>query len=214
MYRYIILLDNCIMGKDIQNKSIDTQFVSMELAQLEPNNGQLEGLPSNPRQITDSKMDLLKQNIQQYPEMLTLRGLLVYPLENGKYIIIGGNMRYLAMSELGFNTAPCIIIPKETSIEQLKAYSVIDNNGFGKWDWDMLANEWDAAQLSSWGVDLPIMESEINMDEFFDSLDNEDEKSKGEKLTITIPDEYADQKDEMKSLIESALSDYSGIKVK
>ena len=202
------------MGKDIQNKSIDTQFVSMELAQLEPNNGQLEGLPSNPRQITDSKMDLLKQNIQQYPEMLTLRGLLVYPLGNGKYIIIGGNMRYLAMSELGFKTAPCIIIPKETSIEQLKAYSVIDNNGFGKWDWDMLANEWDAAQLTSWGVDLPIMESEINTDEFFDSLDNEDEKSKGEKLTITIPDEYADQKDEMKSLIESALSDYSGIKVK
>lgn len=202
------------MGKDTQNKSIDTQFVSMELAQLEPNDGQLEGLPSNPRQITDSKMDLLKQNIQQYPEMLTLRGLLVYPLENGKYIIIGGNMRYHAMSELGFKTAPCIIIPKETSIEQLKAYSVIDNNGFGKWDWDMLANEWDAAQLTSWGVDLPIMESEINTDEFFDSLDNEDEKSKGEKLTITIPDEYAGQKDEMKSLIESALSDYSGIKVK
>lgn len=202
------------MGKDTQNKSIDTLFVSMELAQLEPNDGQLEGLPSNPRKITDSKMDLLKQNIQQYPEMLTLRGLLVYPLENGKYIIIGGNMRYHAMSELGFKTAPCIIIPKETSIEQLKAYSVIDNNGFGKWDWDMLANEWDAAQLTSWGVDLPIMESEINMDEFFDSLDNEDEKSKGKKLIISIPDEYADQKDEMKSLIESALSDYSGIKVK
>lgn len=203
-----------IMEKGTQNKSIDTQFVSMELAQLEPNDGQLEGLPSNPRQITDSKMDLLKQNIQQYPEMLTLRGLLVYPLENGKYIIIGGNMRYHAMSELGFKTAPCIIIPKETSIEQLKAYSVIDNNGFGKWDWDMLANEWDAAQLTSWGVDLPIMESEINTDEFFDSLDNENEKSKGEKLTITIPDEYADQKDEMKSIIELALSNYSGIKVK
>ena len=202
------------MGKDTQNKSIDTQFVSMELAQLEPNDGQLEGLPSNPRQITDSKMDLLKQNIQQYPEMLTLRGLLVYPLENGKYTIVGGNMRDHAISELGLKTAPCIIIPKETSIEQLKAYSVIDNNGFGKWDWDMLANEWDAAQLTSWGVDLPIMESEINTDEFFDSLENEDEKSKGEKLTITIPDEYADQKDEMKSLIESALSDYSGIRVK
>ena len=216
MYRYIILLDNCIMGKDIQNKSIDTQFVSMELAQLEPNNGQLEGLPSNPRQITDSKMDLLKQNIQQYPEMLTLRGLLVYPLENGKYIIIGGNMRYLAMSELGFKTAPCIIIPKETSIEQLKAYSVIDNNGFGKWDWDMLANEWDTSELEDWGLDLPIQESEIDMDEFFDSVGNEDEKSKGEKLTVSIPDELAEKKDEIKSLIEAALSseDFSGIKVK
>lgn len=197
-----------------ETKDIDTLFVSMELTQLEPNNGQLDGLPSNPRQITDAKMELLKQNIQQYPEMLTLRGLMVYPLDNGKYIIIGGNMRYHAMQQLGFKTAPVIIIPKETTIEQLKAYSVIDNNGFGKWDWDMLANEWDAAQLTSWGVDLPIMESEINTDEFFDNLDNEDDKSKGEKLTVTIPDEYAEQKKEMKSIIEAALSDYSGIKVK
>lgn len=118
------------------------------------------------------------------------------------------------MKELGHKEAPVFIIPKETPIEKIKAYTILDNNGFGEWDWDLLANEWDAAQLTSWGVDLPIMESEINMDEFFDSLDNEDEKSKGEKLTITIPDEYADQKDEMKSLIESALSDYSGIKVK
>lgn len=204
------------MGKDIQNKSIDTQFVSIELAQLELNNGQLEGLPSNPRRITDSKMDLLKQNIQQYPEMLTLRGLLVYPFENGKYIIIGGNMRYLAMSELGLKTAPCIIIPKETSIEQLKAYSVIDNNSFGKWDWEMLANEWETSELEDWGLDLPIQESEINTDEFFDSLDNEDEKSKDEKLTIIIPNEIAEKKDEIKSIIETALSseDYSGIKVK
>lgn len=195
-------------------KDIDTLFVSMELTQLEPNDGQLDGLPSNPRQITDAKMELLKQNIQQYPEMLTLRGLMVYPLDNGKYIIIGGNMRYHAMQQLGFKTAPVIIIPKETTIEQLKAYSVIDNNGFGKWDWDMLANEWDAAQLTSWGVDLPIMESEINTDEFFDSLDEDGDKAKGEKLTVTIPDEYAEQKDEMKSIIEAALADYSGIKVK
>lgn len=197
-----------------KTKNIDTLFVSMELSQLEPNDGQLDGLPSNPRQITDTKMELLKQNIQQYPEMLTLRGLMVYPLDNGKYIIIGGNMRYHAMQQLGFKSAPVIVIPKDTSVEQLKAYSVIDNNGFGKWDWDMLANEWDAAQLTSWGVDLPIMESEINTDEFFDNLDNEDDKTKGEKLTIAIPDEYAAQKDEMKSIVEAALSDYSGIKVK
>lgn len=202
------------MEQKKNGKNIDTQFVSIELTQLEPNDGQLNGLPANPRQITESKMELLKQNIQQYPEMLTLRGLMVYPLDNGKYIIIGGNMRYHAMQKLGFKTAPVIIIPKETTIEQLKAYSVIDNNGFGKWDWDMLANEWDAAQLTSWGVDLPIMESEINTDEFFDSLDEEGDKAKGEKLTVTIPDELAEQKDKLKSIIEDALADYSGIKVR
>lgn len=107
-----------------------------------------------------------------------------------------------------------IIRAEDLSPEEQKQFIIKDNVGYGKFDWDMLANDWDAAQLTSWGVDLPIMESEINTDEFFDSLENEDEKSKGEKLTITIPDEYADQKDEMKSLIESALSDYSGIKVK
>ncbi len=77
-----------------QNKPIDTAYISIELSQLEENFGQLDGLPSNPREITEAKMELLKKNIQQYPEMLKLRGLLVYPLDNGKYIIIGGNMRY------------------------------------------------------------------------------------------------------------------------
>lgn len=199
----------------MDDKTNDERGITMlSMSAIEINNGQLKGLPKNPRLVKNAKYDKLKESITNYPEMLAWRSLLVYPLDNGKYIIVGGNMRYRAMKELGHKEAPVFIIPKETPIEKIKAYTILDNNGFGEWDWDLLANEWDAAQLTSWGVDLPIMESEINMDEFFDSLDNEDEKSKGEKLTITIPDEYADQKDEMKSLIESALSDYSGIKVK
>ena len=202
------------MTDKVAQKDINTRFVSMELTRLETNDGQLEGLPANPRQITDSKMELLKQNIQQYPEMLTLRGLLVYPLDSGKYIIIGGNMRYLAMSELGFKTTPCIIIPHGTSIEQLKAYAIIDNNGFGRWDWDLLANEWDSAQLTSWGVDLPIIESDINTDEFFDSLNEESDNTKDDKLTVTIPNELIDKKPDIKAIIEQSLSDYNGIKVR
>lgn len=195
---------------------IDTKYISIEMSQLEPNEGQLDGLPANPREIKKEKLDLLKENIQKYPEMLKLRGLMVYPLEDGKYIIIGGNMRYQAMSELGFSNAPCIVIPKETSVEQLKAYTILDNNGFGKWDWESLANEWETSELEDWGLDLPIQESEINMDEFFDGEGDDDEKSKGEKLTISIPDELAEKKDEIKSIIETALSseDYCGIKVK
>lgn len=196
--------------------SIDTKYISIEMSMLEPNEGQLDGLPANPREIKKEKLDLLKENIQKYLEMLKLRGLMVYPLEDGKYIIIGGNMRYQAMSELGFSNAPCIVIPKETSVEQLKAYTILDNNGFGKWDWESLANEWETSELEDWGLDLPIQESEINMDEFFDGAGDDDEKSKGEKLTISIPDELSEKKDEIKSIIETALSseDYCGIKVK
>lgn len=199
----------------MDNKTNNERGITMlPMSAIEINNGQLKGLPKNPRLVKNAKYDKLKESITNYPEMLSWRSLLVYPLDNGKYIIVGGNMRYRAMKELGHKEAPVFIIPKETPIEKIKAYTILDNNGFGEWDWDLLANEWDAAQLTSWGVDLPIMESEINMDEFFDSLENEEEKSKGEKLIIAIPNEYADQKDEMKSLIESALSDYSGIKVK
>ena len=198
---------------DAKSRAIETAFVSIELDKLDLNTGQIDGLPCNPRDITQAKMELLKKDIQQYPEMLKLRGLLVYPFD-GKYVIIGGNMRYLAMKDLGFTTAPCIIIPQETTVEQLKAYTILDNSGFGKWDWDLLANEWDAQQLTDWGVDLPIMESEINPDEFFDKVENEQEKEKDDKITVSIPADLADEKDSIKSIIEEALQDYSGIKVK
>lgn len=201
----------------MDDKTNDERGITMlPMSAIEINNGQLKGLPKNPRLVKNAKYDKLKESITNYPEMLAWRSLLVYPLDNGKYIIVGGNMRYRAMKELGHNDAPVFIIPKKTPIEKIKAYTILDNNGFGEWDWDLLANEWDAAQLTSWGVDLPIMESEINIDEFFDGVGNEDEKSKGDKLTVSIPDELAEKKDEIKSLIEAALSseDFSGIKVK
>lgn len=98
--------------------------------------------------------------------------------------------------------------------DEKREFIVKDNVAFGKWDWDALANEWDAEELTEWGVDLPIMESEINTDEFFDSLDNDDEKSKSEKIVISIPEDMKDLKEEMKALVEDALKEYSGIKVK
>ena len=136
----------------------DVMVVMLPLSAIEPNEGQLEGLPSNPRSITREKLALLKKSVQEHPDMLSLRGLLVYQLDNGHYIAIGGNMRLKAMQELGYTEAPCVIVPKKTPIEEIKAYSIIDNNGFGKWDWDMLANEWDENQLTDWGVDLPIFD--------------------------------------------------------
>lgn len=198
---------------DTESKRIDTAFVAIHLDKLEMNEGQIEGLPCNPRSITEAKMEKLKKDLQEYPELLKLRGLLVYPFGD-KYVIIGGNMRYKAMQELGFATAPCIIIPENTTVEQLKAYTILDNSGFGKWDWDLLANEWDEQQLTAWGVDLPIMESEINPDDFFDKVNDEEETEKGDKIVIALPVELVSEKDSIKTIIEDALQGYSGIKIK
>lgn len=130
----------------------------LPMSAIEINNGQLKGLPENPRLVKNAKYDKLKESITNYPEMLAWRSLLVYPLDNGKYIIVGGNMRYRAMKELGHKEAPVFIIPKETPIEKIKAYTILDNNGFGEWDWDLLANEWDADMLDDWGLDLLVSE--------------------------------------------------------
>lgn len=136
-----------------KKKQPTTQVQMLPMSAVEVNAGQLEGLPANPREIRDEKFEKLKANIQKYPELLEYRSLMVYPMPNGKHIIIGGNMRYRAMQELGYTEVPCVIIPAETPVEKLGAYTILDNNGFGKWDWDLLANEWSDWNMEDLGLD-------------------------------------------------------------
>lgn len=107
--------------------------ILLPLTALAKNDGQIDGLPANPRFIKDDKFAKLKTSIQENPEMLALRELLVYPIPNAKdrYIILGGNMRYSAMVELGYTEAPCKVIPADATIEQLRAYTLKDNSGYG-----------------------------------------------------------------------------------
>ena len=133
-------------------KLIETTL--LPLSAIEPNRGQIDGLPKNPRVLRDAKFDALKKSIIDDPDMLALRELLVYQ-HGDKYVIIGGNMRYRALKELKYKDAPCKIIPADTPVETLRAYTIKDNGDFGEWDFDMLANEWDDEPLNDWGVDLP-----------------------------------------------------------
>ena len=129
------------------------QSVMIPLSKIESNKGQIVGLPKNPRLIRDGKFEILKKSITDDPEMTALRELLV--IEYGKkYVIIGGNMRFRAMQDLGIKEAPCKVIPADTDVEKLKAYIIKDNAAFGDWDWDDLANEWGDEPLSDWGVDV------------------------------------------------------------
>jgi DNA modification methylase len=127
---------------------------NIQVSELITNKGQIKGLPKNPRFIRDEKFKKLKASIEESPEMMSLRELLVYPYE-GRFVIIAGNMRYRAAKEIGFNELPCKIIPPETPVEALKAYTIKDNAGFGEWDFDALANEWDFDDLQRWCIDIP-----------------------------------------------------------
>ena len=107
--------------------------------------------PKNPRLIKDDKFKKLVKSIQEFPQMLELRPIVVD--ENN--IILGGNMRYKACIEAGLKE---IYILKAEDLTELQKdeFIVKDNVGFGEWDWDSLANEWDTEKLQDWGLDLPL----------------------------------------------------------
>jgi len=107
--------------------------------------------PKNPRLIKDDKFRKLVKSIQEFPQMLELRPIVVD--ENN--IVLGGNMRLKACKEAGLKEV--YIVKAENLTEQQKdEFIVKDNVGFGEWDWDILANEWDAEKLDEWGLDLPV----------------------------------------------------------
>ena len=120
---------------------------------------------SNPRIIRDSKFVKLVQSIKDFPQMLEIRPIVVD--ENN--IILGGNMRFKACIEAGLKEV-FIIKANDLTEEQKHEFIVKDNVGFGEWDWDQLANEWDTDKLQDWGLDLPldlsVEELEAEEDEF------------------------------------------------
>lgn len=159
-------------------------MINIDISKIDTNSGQIAGLPSNPRMITGAKFEALKKSITDFPEMLEYRQIMVIE-HKGRYVTIGGNMRLQALKELNYSVVPCVVLPKETSIEQLKAYTILDNNGFGKWDFDLLANEWDSFDLESWGVDVWQGESS-EIDTGDNLFDNDDDNSELIKLEFKL----------------------------
>jgi len=112
--------------------------------------------PDNPRLIKDNKFHKLVKSIKDFPEMLEIRPIVV----NEDMVVLGGNMRLKACQEAGLKEVP-VIQADELSAEQQREFIVKDNVGFGEWDWDMIANEWDTEKTNEWGLDLPFSEEDI-----------------------------------------------------
>ena len=121
--------------------------------------GRLRANPNNPRVLRDEKFAKLKKSIQDFPDMLNYRAIVCVTDVDGKFMVLGGNMRLRALQDLGIKEAPVMLADHWTE-EQRREFIIKDNVGFGEWDWDELANEWDADELSDWGMDLPKLDFE------------------------------------------------------
>ena len=134
--------------KDKKQELLQSVFLPIE--KLENNTGQLEGIPANPRKITDADVKQLRKSIEETPEMLNARELLVVP--NGDtWVAIGGNQRLRALRALGYEQAVCKIIPE--NYDRL-AIAIKDNTEAGEWDYGMLEQDWDKEKLADWGVNI------------------------------------------------------------
>ncbi len=134
---------------------------------------EIKSNPNNPRIIKDHKFKQLVKSIQDFPQMLELRPIVID--ENN--MVLGGNMRLKACLEAGLTDVP-VIHANNLSKEKKKEFIVKDNVGYGEWDWDDLANNWDALELTEWGLDIPNFNTEgfgdknkeLSLDDVSDSM--------------------------------------------
>jgi ParB-like chromosome segregation protein Spo0J len=135
---------------------------------------EVKGNKDNPRIIKDAKFKKLVQSIKDFPEMLKIRPIVV----NGEMTVLGGNMRLKACQQAGLKEV-WIIKADNLTEDQQREFIIKDNSGFGEWDWDTLANEWDVDKLEDWGLDVPsiedftgVEEQEIEFSEYLDESHN------------------------------------------
>ena len=149
--------------------------------------------PDNPRVIRDDKFKKLVKSINELPQMLKLRPIVV----NDDMVVLGGNMRLKACKEAGLKEVP-IIKASDLTEDQQREFIIKDNVGFGEWDWDQLANEWDEELLKDWGMDIPKFADIEDFGEEFTLPDGD--KAPFQQMTFTLADAQAEQ-------IKNAISD-------
>lgn len=125
------------------------EIKKIKISEIKPN-------PNNPRLIKDDKFKKLVKSIQDFPQMLEIRPIVV----NDDMIVLGGNMRLKACKEAGLKELP-VIKASELTEDQQREFIIKDNVGFGEWEWEDLANNWDAEQLTEWGLDIPDFKPQV-----------------------------------------------------
>jgi hypothetical protein len=178
-------------GKCYRNKAIikkpQMKIEQIKISDIKPN-------PSNPRLIKDDKFSKLVKSIREFPQMMEIRPIVV----NDDMVILGGNMRWKAAKEAGMKAVP-VIKAADLTEEQQREFIIKDNVGFGEWDWEQLANEWDVQQVEDWGLDVP----EFNIEPTGDELIGEEKnKPPTMKITFETPEQLQEAENDIAELIQ------------
>ena len=152
--------------------------------------------PNNPRSINKDKFAKLVKSIEEFPRMLELRPIVL----NKDNIVLGGNMRLKACKQIGLSEVPVVYADDLTEEEQ-RQFIIKDNVGFGDWDWELLANEWEVSDLNDWGLDVPQV-----LDEAFEQPEEEQEKHSTIKITFESAEQLQKAEVDIQELIDRKYS--------
>ena len=156
--------------------------------------GSVKGNSRNPRFIRDEKFKKLVASLVEFPEMATLRPLVV----DETMTVLGGNMRLKAMQELKWKEVP-IVVAEGLTDAQKDEFIIKDNVGFGDWNWETLANEWDAEELTRWGLDIPGFDPEPDYE---DLIGEEKNKPASMKITFESPEQLQKAQIDIQELLD------------
>ncbi len=163
---------------------------------MQPTNistNKLKTNPNNPRAIRKDQLDKLVKSLREFPEMLEARPIVVDP----DFVVLGGNMRLKAAQLAGLTEVPVYVASWEEA--KHKEFIIKDNLAFGEWDWDMLANEWDAAELEEWGLNVWVSEEEPTLDEL---IGEEKNKPATMKITFESPEQLQQAEIDIQELLD------------
>lgn len=147
----------------------------IDVALIELNKGQIPGLPKNPRIIRKERYELTKKSIEETPEMLELREIILVEYMPQRYVVVCGNQKVRACKELGWKTVLCKVLPAETPVSKLREYAMKDNLHYGEDDKDAIANEWGQFQqeLADWGMEFEQPKKKDEFRERFEAMNND-----------------------------------------
>lgn len=199
---------------------------------------------NNPRKISDDKLEALIDSVLVLPKMMSLRPVVVdatnmalggnmrlTAMQHIAQMTLGdvcarlnelkgyesktdGEKKALTSYWEGWLKEPTcfVVVADELSEDEQKEFIIKDNLSFGSWDWDIISNDWDSDALEEWGMSVPDMSGNLNTDDFFS--EGEEKAGSGEKITVTIPEDIAEAKEEIQRSIEEIIKPYEGVKVK
>ena len=121
---------------------VSTIIKKVNLSELKPH-------PDNPRKISRENMDRLVKSLQEFPEMLEIKEIVV----DETMTIIGGNMRYAALKKMGREQCKAKIVTGLTE-DQKREYIIKDNIALGEWEKTIIAKKYSDLDLKTWGIDL------------------------------------------------------------